>query len=956
MRLPTFDQGEVHTVIMETQRTRGSRTWRGIAAALVALLTLGSATAAMAAPPYETEATLTSVKFTNETVTSGWNAELTGSWSLPDNPTSPAGFVVDLPADLQGLTDSFPLLDPSGVAMGQCEVTTTQIVCDFDAAYIEAHPYNLSGDFNIWAQVRTTVTEGTETTYVIDGKEVTVVVTPPGGPCTENCEFTGRESNKSGDYDRATDTIMWVVRIGSGVDGAVGGESMKVVDTPGPNQDMLTEFQGNTYPVLRYTNELVMTGSGYQQPGNWQSVPLDQYTVNGTTVEWTAEAGYYYSIRYAAKVTDAGAAGTYTNSATVTIGGAEQVVGSEVVRQGGGGTGNGDQVGRFSITKAVNWAGPAIEGIDFGGTFTVTTPAGAESTGEFAVTEGGTWTSEVYPTGSTVHIDEILPADPANIDWATPVLTQNDFAVAGATTTEVVLTNAATVAQGEFSASKVIDGDGASAVDPDAEFLLDYEYPAGPGFEAGFGTLALPASGAAVPSPKLPVGAVLTLSERTPDPVNGATWTGAKLSTDTLTIGRDDVVDVTVTNTLTPVPGGLIITKQLTGAGAGEFGAQDELAFSVVCTLDRQTVFEQDVTLQVNGQSAVTSDVLTPIPAGAECTVTETAAGNSDADQRPAPVTVTIPWDPATQASGTVTASLTNFYSAGSVEVAKTIGGDKLAVAAAQDRVFEILVTCQIEETTSAGDTVRADVYSGTVRIKGGQTKFLGDDGKPRLLPLGTKCFAEETETGGAAKVTIDHDSFENGAEVKKGSPENLQRLSISALNTFEDAALTVSKKVVGAGTGAKYNFSLSCTIPDAGTDGILTEAEYALPGADAKFTLADGEARTINVPAGVTCQVAETDVPQGATVSMIDSDASTRDGQRDGIVAAMTGVENTVRVTNTFVAPPSGEKPSLAVTGGQGAAGLGVLGAGLLLIGGALVLLRKRNSTHGQELPVTGK
>lgn len=938
---------------MERQRKQGSKVWRSVAAALVALLTLGTATAAVAAPPYETEATLTSVEFVNETVTSGWNAELKGSWSLPDNPTSPAGFVVDLPADLQGLTDSFPLLDPSGVAMGQCEVTTTQIICDFDAAYIEAHPYNLSGDFNFWAQVRTTVTEGTETTYVVDGKEVTVIVTPPDGPCTEGCDFQGRESNKSGEYDRATDTIMWVVRIGSGANGALGGEAMKVEDNLGPNQEMLTEFQGNTYPVLRYTNELVTVGSGHQQPGNWQPVPLDQYTVNGSTVEWTAEAGYYYSIRYVAKVTDAGAAGTYTNSATVTIAGEDQVVGSEVVRQGGGGTGSGDQVGRFSITKAVNWEGPAIEGIDFGGTFTVTTPAGKESVGEFAVTEGNTWTSANFPTGSTVHIEEVLPQNPANIDWATPILSQNDFAIVGATTTEVTLTNEATVAQGEFSASKVLDGDGASAVDPDAEFLLDYEYPEGPGFAAGSGTLTLPASGESVQSPKLPVGAVLTLSERTPEPVNGATWTGATLSADTITIGRDEAVQVTVTNTLTPVTGGLIINKQLTGAGAGEFAAQDELTFAVVCTVDKQTVFEQDVTLQVNGQSAVTSDVLTPIPAGAECTVTETGAGNSDEDQRPEPVTVTIPWNSETQESGVVTASLTNFYSAGSVEVSKSLAGDDVAVEAAKDRVFELLVTCQVEETTSAGEIVRSDVYSGKVRIKGGQTKYLGDAGEPRLLPLGSKCFAAETDTGGAAKVTIDHDSFENGVEVTKGTPEKLQRLTISAVNTFENAALTVSKKVVGIDTDAKYNFALSCTIPSAGADGVVNDAAYALSPADAKFTLGHGESRTISVPAGVTCQVVETDVPQGATVSMTDSDATTDGGGRDGVVAAMSGTDNAVDITNTFTDVPPGKQPPLAATGGQGLGAIGVLGAGLLLIGAALFLMRQRRSTGSAQLPV---
>ncbi|MCB8045172.1 hypothetical protein JM654_16430 [Microbacterium oxydans] len=58
--------------------------------------------AASAAPPYTTEAKVDSVAFTESAVTSGTKAELTGRWSLPDNPVSPAGFVVDLPDDLRG--------------------------------------------------------------------------------------------------------------------------------------------------------------------------------------------------------------------------------------------------------------------------------------------------------------------------------------------------------------------------------------------------------------------------------------------------------------------------------------------------------------------------------------------------------------------------------------------------------------------------------------------------------------------------------------------------------------------------------------------------------------------------------------------------------------------------------------------------------------------------------------
>lgn len=82
---------------------------------LIAGAALG-ATAASAAPPYATTATITSLTFDEKTVASGSTTSLSGTWSLPDNAATPAGFAVDLPAGLQGRTDSFSLLDPKGVA------------------------------------------------------------------------------------------------------------------------------------------------------------------------------------------------------------------------------------------------------------------------------------------------------------------------------------------------------------------------------------------------------------------------------------------------------------------------------------------------------------------------------------------------------------------------------------------------------------------------------------------------------------------------------------------------------------------------------------------------------------------------------------------------------------------------------------------------------------------------
>ncbi|QIM19111.1 hypothetical protein G7066_12035 [Leucobacter coleopterorum] len=236
--------------------------------------------------------------------------------------------------------------------------------------------------------------------------------------------------------------------------------------------------------------------------------------------------------------------------------------------------------------------------------------------------------------------------------------------------------------------------------------------------------------------------------------------------------------------------GGLQINKTLEGAGAAEFAVGDKLVFDVACTFEGENVLEQQVTLEVNGSEAITSDVLGPLPAFASCKVTESAAGH--ADEAAAPVDVTIPWDPATQQAGVVTASLTNFYSAGTLAVTKKLDGDKAAVDHMSEAVFEILVTCQISEMDAAGKEKRVDVYSGSVKLKGGQTKMLvNDSGDPRYLPLGAKCFGEEVDNGGASKVEISASSFEKGVAVTQGTPNDLQKLNFTVVNTF-----TCSKEI----------------------------------------------------------------------------------------------------------------------------------------------------------------
>lgn len=244
-------------------------------------------------------------------------------------------------------------------------------------------------------------------------------------------------------------------------------------------------------------------------------------------------------------------------------------------------------------------------------------------------------------------------------------------------------------------------------------------------------------------------------------------------------------LSLTVLNTFELPNGSLKITKLLEGAGVQPFAGGNELDFNVACSFEGKSVYDETVTLTVpTGATQIVSDELGPFPASTSCTITETNQGA--ADEVAQPVSVEIPWNAQAWTSGSVDASLTNYYSAGTVQLKKELAGDEEAIEQVLDTPFSVQVTCQIPETGDAG-TVLSTLYSGTVKIKGGQTKQLVDDaGDARAFPLGAKCFGEETDNGGATQFTVDHDSFANGAEVTAGTPDELQALSITAVNTFK--------------------------------------------------------------------------------------------------------------------------------------------------------------------------
>src|SRR5690606_29405500 len=171
------------------------------------------------------------------------------------------------------------------------------------------------------------------------------------------------------------------------------GQQMRVEDPFGANQEMLTTYDGETFPILQHANTFEEF-DGWEVPGPVRNVPTASYTVDGSTVSWTAEEGYFYTVVYVVQVTDGGAAGTYTNTAHSFVDGEQQSVTRSVQRQGGGGTGDGDSTGNFSIFKDVVWNDVVpVDGLTFEGSYTVTMPGGATTDGDFTVADGEIWTS-----------------------------------------------------------------------------------------------------------------------------------------------------------------------------------------------------------------------------------------------------------------------------------------------------------------------------------------------------------------------------------------------------------------------------------------------------------------------------------------------------------------------------------------------------------------------------------
>jgi uncharacterized repeat protein (TIGR01451 family)/fimbrial isopeptide formation D2 family protein len=399
------------------------------------------------------------------------------------------------------------------------------------------------------------------------------------------------------------------------------------------------------------------------------------------------------------------------------------------------------------------------------------------------------------------------------------------------------------------------------------------------------------ASGSSAVTGKSVVAGTYTLGEvgansaTTAGYVQDGNWscTAGTLSGNTLTLAAGQSATCTVKNKF--AVGKLAITKTVTGNGyTGGTGKAFTAAYT--CTAGTATVKSGTATVYpgaTNG-SAGAAATIDAVPAGANCTVTEsnpptgTSTGLVDGSWVwVAPVnpgTVTI----AADATSSVTITNATTQQLGSLQLGKAItprsGVPASGYSGGASRTFPISYTCTLGGTTVSSGTV--DVSTGAAKTITGipassTCAVTGENQAAKSGDFLDASYAWDGYTASSASVTIAANSTS----------------TITVTNAFRRdlVSLNLAAQVTGsgyAGTGADFTIAYDCGSPYTGT-----------------VSVAAGGSAAVTVPAGVACTVSEK-APAGSLLKAgyVWGDP-TYAGLTGGTVTVPAGSTGTVTVTN---------------------------------------------------------
>ena len=331
--------------------------------------------------------------------------------------------------------------------------------------------------------------------------------------------------------------------------------------------------------------------------------------------------------------------------------------------------------------------------------------------------------------------------------------------------------------------------------------------------------------------------------------------------------------------------------KTIEGPAAGQ---QGEIVIEVSCNGNAL----EDFVIPA-GTTGPQSKDYQDLPAGSQCTVTETADGSdgSVAVAKTGSGTVVI-----IPAGAEATVHLTDRYESGALVVNKTITGG----AAGSQGEVRIAVSCDEAgtETPQPDFVIPAGTPSGTVSMS-----------YPNIL-AGSTCALTETANGATETATA----------VTVGSPQEVTisehgTATANVVNTYEyvPGALVVTKDIAGpaAGQQGQVSIGVSCVLNGA----VTTLDPFVIPaGQSAGIVSHTYEA----IPAGSTCTVSETEDGSTSTVSVttVGGNQTVSVPARDEVIANITDtyyliapVPGQLTVTKTIAGPAAGQQGAITIS-----------------------------------------
>ena len=554
----------------------------------------------------------------------------------------------------------------------------------------------------------------------------------------------------------------------------------------------------------------------------------------------------------------------------------------------------------FQVVKNASGAeGAAAKKFSF--SYTCTLPDNTEKSGQIADVPGdGTPVAspEEFPVGTKCKVIEDTAGagidgytlDPAGHDTQSVMIGR-----VSAPTVTATFTNTYTRDVGRFSVTKTVAGDAGG--DAPSTYTFDYTCEAG-GKDPITGTIVV-GKGETKNSDEIPVGYSCSVKERVDKGQDGTAYVeGYTLDVTTgaaVTIAKDAVSNIDVTNTYTRDLGRFSVTKTVAGEAGSD--APSSYTFDYTCKADGKDPMTGKIVVG-KGETKNSDE----IPVGYSCSVKERVDKGQDGTAYVEGYTLDVVASPdVTIAKGAVpNIDVTNTYTLnkGTFSVKKVVQG---ATFTGADNTFTVQYNCKHNSVTLTDEQ-----KTGSLTLTGNGTAVTSPS-----LPFGTSCTINEAD-GSAQRAGYAVATAYTAGQVTVGTATPSPEVTVTNKYAPLKGGFVISKTVDGDGAALakdkEFTFDYTCTP--------LTGA------AQVKGTVVvkGGENGAVtDVPVG-SCSVSERDAAiDGASLNTVLTVDGSSDGVNNGtaVFNVKDGVTVQVAATNTYVLDRGSFSVAKKVVGG---------------------------------------